>query len=169
MSKNRHIVYAYDATTVEQINNKRGKDKMGPKAREVQMKLMRGLLDLVVLQFLKAHPMHGYQIIASLRKNFGVYFGPSTIYPLLSVMEENGYIKSHWDLENDRPRKVYSITDQGSDLLNCTEESLTHIYRKLAIGTGKIPFNGNNLTVNGLANNKKTHNGNLGNDKNIRY
>jgi len=141
---------------------------MGPKAREVQMKLMRGLLDLVVLQFLNAQPMHGYQIIASLRKQFGVYFGPSTIYPLLSLMEENGYIKSHWDLENDRPRKVYGITEQGADLLNCTEESLIHIYRKLAIGTGKIPLNGNNLTLNGLIGNKKNLNGNLDNAKNIR-
>ena len=120
------------------------------------MKLMRGLLDLVVLQFLKAQPMHGYQIIASLRKQFGVYFGPSTIYPMLAMMEESGYIKSHWDLENDRPRKVYSITDQGTDTLNCTEESLSLIYRKLAIGTGKVSLGSNNLTVNGLMNGKKS-------------
>jgi len=111
----------------------------GPKLREVQMKLMRGLLDFVVLQFLKVHPMHGYKIITSLRKNFGVYFGPSTIYPLLCVLEEKGYIKSQWNLENERPRKVYSLTPQGSDLLNCTEQSLSQIYRKLTIGFGKIP------------------------------
>ncbi len=116
---------------------------MNHKAREVQIKLMRGLLDLVVLQYLRAHPVHGYKIIASLRKNFGVYFGPSTIYPLLSTLEGNGYIKSHWDLQNERPRKVYNITPQGLDLLACTEESLTHIYRKLSIG--KIGINGNHL------------------------
>jgi len=125
------------------------------------MKLMRGLLDLVVLQFLRAQPMHGYQIISNLRKQFGVYFGPSTIYPLLAVMEENGYIKSHWDLENDRPRKVYAITQQGTELLSCTEDSLGHIYRKLAIGTGKIPFTGNSVNFHGLANGKKDLNGHL--------
>jgi len=133
---------------------------MGPKAREVQTKLMRGLLDLVVLQFLRAHPMHGYQVIASLRKNFGVYFGPSTIYPLLSLLEQRGYITSQWDLENDRPRKVYTITSQGADLLSCTEESLNHIYRKLAFGIGKIPFNGSNL--NSLSSDEKSLNKNLG-------
>jgi DNA-binding PadR family transcriptional regulator len=133
-----------------------------PKAREVQIKLMRGLLDLVVMQFLKAQPMHGYRIIANLRKQFGVYFGPSTIYPLLSVMEEDGYIKSQWDLENDRPRKVYSITHEGEELLNCTEDSLSRIYRKLEIGTGKTPFNGNNLSVKSLINGKKDLDGNLG-------
>jgi len=106
---------------------------------------MRGLLDLVVLQYLRAHPVHGYRIISSLRKNFGVYFGPSTIYPLLSTLEGNGYIKSQWDLQNERPRKVYSITPQGLDLLACTEESLTHIYRKLSLGVAKIGIKGNHL------------------------
>ncbi len=118
---------------------------MNHKAREVQIKLMRGLLDLVVLQYLRAHPVHGYRIISSLRKNFGVYFGPSTIYPLLSTLEGNGYIKSQWDLQNERPRKVYSITPQGLDLLACTEESLTHIYRKLSLGVAKIGIKGNHL------------------------
>ena len=118
---------------------------MNHKAREVQIKLMRGLLDLVVLQYLRANPVHGYRIISSLRKNFGVYFGPSTIYPLLSTLEGNGYIKSQWDLQNERPRKVYSITPQGLDLLACTEESLTHIYRKLSLGVAKIGIKGNHL------------------------
>ena len=114
----------------------------GQKLRKIQTKLMRGLLDLVVLQFLNSRPMHGYQVISDLRKNFGVYFGPSTIYPLLSAFEEKGYIKSHWDMENDRPRKVYSITPQGSDLLNCTGESLNQIYRKLTTGFGKFTLEG---------------------------
>jgi len=129
------------------------------------MKLMRGLLDLVVLQFLRAQPMHGYQIITSLRKQFGVYFGPSTIYPLLSVLEENGYIKSHWDLENDRPRKVYGITTQGTELLSCTEDSLTHIYRKLAISANRIPVADKSLSIEDLANGKKPANG--GSHRNI--
>ena len=123
------------------------------------MKLMRGLLDLVVLQFLRAQPMHGYQIITKLRKQFGVYFGPSTIYPLLSVLEENSYVKSRWDLENERPRKVYDITTQGTELLGCTEDSLTHIYRKLAISNNRIPLAGNELTVEDVADGKKHMNG----------
>ena len=46
--------------------------------KEVQVKLMKGLLDLIILQFLSTQPMHGYQIITRIRKSFGVYFGPST-------------------------------------------------------------------------------------------
>ena len=102
---------------------------------------MRGLLDFVILQFLRSQPMHGYQIISSLRKNFGVYFGPSTIYPLLALLEEKGYTKSHWDLKNDRPRKVYNLTPQGEDMLTSTEVSLNHIYRKLTNGLNKPSLN----------------------------
>ena len=118
---------------------------MRKKLREVQIKLMRGLLDLVILQFLNVKPMHGYSIITGIRKNFGVYFGPSTIYPLLGVLEEKGFIRSEWDLKNDRPRKVYSITPDGNNLLTGTEESLTHICRRLSrIGLNRVPINGIN-------------------------
>lgn len=118
---------------------------MKQKLREVQMKLMRGLLDLVILQFLNVKPMHGYSIITGIRRNFGVYFGPSTIYPLLGVLEEKGYIKSQWDLNNDRPRKVYSLTPEGGSLLNGTEESLNHICRRLSsLGLNRLHINGNN-------------------------
>ena len=121
---------------------------MRQKLRQVQIKLMRGLLDLVILQFLNVEPMHGYSIITSIRRNFGVYFGPSTIYPLLGVLEEKGYIKSKWNLNNDRPRKVYSLTPDGSNLLNGTEESLNHICRRLtSIGLKRIHINGNNCTL----------------------
>ncbi|MCD6445242.1 PadR family transcriptional regulator [Candidatus Bathyarchaeota archaeon] len=107
-------------------------------AKEVQVKLMKGLLDLIVLQFLSIQPMHGYQIITRIRKNFGVYFGPSTIYPLLNALEKKGYVKSEWDMHNERPRKVYKLTSEGLGLLSFTEDSLNYICRKIgALGIGK--------------------------------
>jgi len=100
-------------------------------SKEVQVKLMKGLLDLIVLQFLSAQPMHGYQVITKIRKTFGVYFGPSTIYPLLNVLEKKGYVKSEWNMSNERPRKVYKLTSEGQNLLNFTEDSLNFICRKI--------------------------------------
>lgn len=120
---------------------------MKQEKREIQNKLMKGLLDLVILQFLNAKPMHGYQIISIIRKNFGVYFGPSTIYPLLNSLEDKGYIESEWDLSNERPRKVYELTHEGENLLSFTENSLNHICRKISnIGLSKNLVNG----VNGI-------------------
>lgn len=106
--------------------------------KEVQVKLMKGLLDLIVLQFLSTQPMHGYQIITRIRKTFGVYFGPSTIYPLLNALERSGYVKSEWDMSNERPRKVYKLTAEGRSLLNFTEDSLNFICKKIgATGISK--------------------------------
>lgn len=111
--------------------------------RDVEAKLMKGLLDLVILNYLRVSSMHGYQIIASIRKNFGVYFGPSTVYPLLNALESKGYIRSQWDLGNDRPRKVYTLTADGEKLLSFTESSLNHICQKLSTMTmNKILLNG---------------------------
>jgi len=109
---------------------------MGNNSKEVQVKLMKGLLDLIVLQFLSTQPMHGYQIITKIRKTFGVYFGPSTIYPLLNMLEKKGYVKSEWNMSNERPRKVYKLTNEGQNLLNFTEDSLNLICRK--IGTNGV-------------------------------
>jgi PadR family transcriptional regulator PadR len=103
--------------------------------KEVQVKLMKGLLDFIVLQFLSSRPMHGYQIITEIRKTFGVYFGPSTIYPLLNALEKSGYVKSEWDVSSERPRKIYKLTAQGRNLLNFTEDSLNLICKKIeAVG-----------------------------------
>jgi len=112
---------------------------MREKLRAVQIKLMRDLLDLVILQFLNVEPMQGYKIITNIRQNFGVYFGPSKIYPLLGVLEEKGYIKSQLNINSDRPKKVYALTPEGDNMLNGTEESLNLICRRLTrIGLNRI-------------------------------
>ena len=110
--------------------------------RKAEIKLVRGLLDLVVLGLLKEKSIHGYGVITSIRRNFGVYFGPSTVYPLLGDLETKGYIKSQWDLTHDRPRKVYSLTPEGHSLLNGAEESLYQICNRLnEFGMNRLRFN----------------------------
>ena len=120
--------------------------------RKAEIKLVRGLLDLIVLGLLKENSMHGYGIISSIRKSFGIYFGPSTIYPLLTELEKKGNIKSEWVLNNDRPRKVYSLTAEGIGLLNGVEESLYQICHKLnEFGMNRLRFNNkieDQITVN---------------------
>ena len=97
--------------------------------KEIQTKLTKGLLDMIILQFLDQEPMHGYQVITKIRKNFGVYFGPSTVYPLLGTLEKKGYVKSTWNMETERPRKVYALTNDGQTVLSFTANSLNLICR----------------------------------------
>jgi PadR family transcriptional regulator PadR len=110
---------------------------MGNIQKEVQAKLAKGLLDLIVLQFLNSQPMHGYQIITKIRKTFGVYFGPSTIYPLLATLEKKGHVTSEWNMQTERPRKIYKLTTEGQTMLNFTENSLNLLCQK--IGTNNSP------------------------------
>jgi len=98
--------------------------------KEVSTKLAKGLLDVIILKFLSSESMHGYQIITQLRKDFGVYFGPSTIYPLLGTLEKKGFIDSKWDLACERPKKIYHLTTDGQNVLEFTEESLTFICKR---------------------------------------
>ena len=112
---------------------------MGNTQKEVQTKLAKGLLDLIILQFLSSQPMHGYQVITKIRKTFGVYFGPSTIYPLLATLEKKGFVNSQWNMSNERPRKIYKLTTEGQNILNFTENSLNLICQKIgANGAPKI-------------------------------
>jgi DNA-binding PadR family transcriptional regulator len=110
---------------------------MGNIQKEVQVKLAKGLLDLIILQYLNSQPMHGYQVITKIRKSFGVYFGPSTIYPLLALLEKKGYVTSEWNMQSERPRKVYQLTNEGQTMLNFTEDSLNLLCQK--IGTNGTP------------------------------
>ncbi len=112
--------------------------KQANSQKEVSTKLMKGLLDMVIMQYLNNEPMHGYQIITKIRKNFGVYFGPSTIYPLLGTLEKKGYVNSTWDMNHERPRKIYSLTSNGQSMLNFTEESLNLICRKIGNTNAEI-------------------------------
>lgn len=100
--------------------------------KEAETKLTKGLIDTIVLQFLKNEPMHGYQIITKIRRNFGVYLGPSTVYPMLNGLEKKGYIKSTWTTNTERPRKVFRLTVDGQTILRFTENTLNLICSTLS-------------------------------------
>ena len=95
----------------------------------IQTKLTKGLLDLIILQLLDTHPMHGYELIVTIRKFYGVKFGASTIYPMLSGMEKKNFIKCQWSMNGERPKKIYSLTGNGKSILEYTTGSLKAICR----------------------------------------
>lgn len=118
-------------TTVQHNNRRKKKKMINNYQKEVQTKLTKGLLDMIILQYLGQESMHGYQLITKIRKGFGVYFGPSTIYPLLGLLEKKGYVKSVWNMDSERPRKMYSLTNDGKNLLSFSESSLNLIFKNI--------------------------------------
>ncbi len=105
------------------------------KNKEIQNKLTKNLLDLIILQLLQEHPMHGYELMVTLRKNFGVCFGASTIYPLLNTMEKKKYLNCSWCMDSERPRKIYALTSDGKAILDYTAGALGAICRTFGKNT----------------------------------
>jgi PadR family transcriptional regulator, regulatory protein PadR len=132
-----------DKEPIAHLYNKNTELKNMIKNQETQTKLTKNLLDLIILQVLETHPVHGYEIMTTIRKNFGVNFGASTIYPLLNTLESKKYIKSAWNMDSDRPRKVYELTADGKAMLDYTANSLKAIcktFTKNSLQTHVLPL-----------------------------
>ena len=125
----------YTRLTKKQNNKNTGRKNMINPQKETQTKLTKGLIDIIILQLIRNQPMHGYQVITKIRKSYGVYFGPSTIYPLLGTLEKKKLLNSKWDMAAERPRKIFNLTDTGVNMLNFAEESLNLMCKKISAQT----------------------------------
>jgi DNA-binding PadR family transcriptional regulator len=77
---------------------------------------VKGAATTLILSVLEREPMHGYQLVATIRGGSdGIFdFSEGTIYPLLYGLEEKGLLRSAWVApEGERRRKVYSLTAVG--------------------------------------------------------
>ncbi len=61
--------------------------------------------------------LHGYAILKAVHKKFGIYLGPSSVYPELKRLEKEGLIISSWEFALGKARKQYQITRKGKNLL----------------------------------------------------
>jgi DNA-binding PadR family transcriptional regulator len=61
-------------------------------------------------------------------------------------MEKKSFIKCQWNMNGERPKKVYSLTGEGKSLLEYTTGSLKTICR--IIGTENNPSRDENLQFN---------------------
>ena len=102
-------------------------------AKEIKARLTKCVLELVVLQLLNKRTVHGYEVIKQVRREYGVYFGPSTIYPLLNTLEKKELIKGKWEMHRGRPRKLYQLTNHGSNQLQISVKTLAHLNLTITI------------------------------------
>ena len=84
---------------------------MDPEIGNFETEMNRGFLQILVLAMLEKD-MYGYAMVRTVR-DLGYEVEENTLYPLLRRLEKNGWIKSKWDVSEDRPRKFYSITPAG--------------------------------------------------------
>ena len=75
----------------------------------------RWILEACVLSILSRKDTYGYQISKMNELKVSEY----TLYPVLRHLKDGGYLTVYSQIENARIRKIYSITPQGQEKLNC--------------------------------------------------
>ena len=97
-----------------------------------EVDILQGTLDMLVLKTLSWGPMHGYAILAWLRRvtDGALRIEDAALYPALHRMEARGVIESEWGLsENNRKAKYYCLTAAGRRALRAEAESWTRYVR----------------------------------------
>lgn len=78
--------------------------------------ILRGTLDLLVLEALSRGRAHGYGVARWIEfaTDDALAVGEGTLYPALHRLEERGWVRSQWGVsENNRRAKYYSLTRSG--------------------------------------------------------
>ena len=82
--------------------------------------LLKGSHSIFILSLLSQSDMYGYQITKKLAEQSQDIFNlkEGTLYPLLHLLENDGYIQSYWEeTRSARKRRYYHLTDSGKKLL----------------------------------------------------
>jgi len=88
-----------------------------PNKKPTKTEVLRGTLDLMVLQTLASMgPMHGYAVAARLEQvsSGALSLNMGTLYPGLMRLEQRGLVRAKWGVtEKNRKARFYSITAAG--------------------------------------------------------
>ena len=78
----------------------------------------KGLLELSILNALRAGRLYGYDIVKKLRASGGLGISEGTIYPILSRFRREGLVEASLEPSPDGPaRRYYSLTPAGLEAL----------------------------------------------------
>ena len=89
---------------------------MGDEVAQVQMELLQGTLDMLIMKALALGEMHGLGISRRIEQITKGTFQvkPGSLFPGLHRMEEEGWLSSSWgESENNRRAKYYQLTKAG--------------------------------------------------------
>jgi transcriptional regulator len=105
--------------------------------------LLRGTLDLLILQALTLEPNHGLGVARRVEQLTQGAFqvGPGSLFPALHRLEQRGWLTSEWGAsETNRKAKFYNLTATGRRQLKAETENWGRI--SLAIARALRPVEG---------------------------
>ncbi|MHC4476455.1 MAG: PadR family transcriptional regulator [Planctomycetota bacterium] len=85
--------------------------------------LRKGMLELCILNAIKGTSLYGYDIVRRLRDIDGLVISEGTIYPILSRLKREGFVRTQIKESTEGPaRKYYELTAKGEKILTQMNE-----------------------------------------------
>jgi transcriptional regulator len=97
--------------------------------------LLRGTLDLLILQALMLEPNHGLGVARRVEQMTQGAFqvNPGSLFPALHRLEQRGWLKSEWGSSaTNRKAKYYQLTASGRRQLRAETENWRRISAAIA-------------------------------------
>jgi len=98
-------------------------------------------VEILVLDELRKHELHGYGFIDLIRRRYGFEPSPSMIYPILKDLMKKGFVEAKERYSGSKKCIVYRITEKGLEFLREHSDLLEEARRyeekvRLAIDVG---------------------------------
>jgi DNA-binding PadR family transcriptional regulator len=84
---------------------------------DVVTSFLQGLDRPLILWLIRQKPKHGYELMTEIKRLTGRRLKPSTLYPLLYLLEAEGYVVGEWVTKGKRKLRCYTLTNEGTVLL----------------------------------------------------
>lgn len=80
--------------------------------------LRKGMLELLILNAIGNSRLYGYDLVRRLRQIPGLMIGEGTVYPILSRLKREGFLRTTLEESSEGPaRKYYELTGSGRRIL----------------------------------------------------
>jgi len=97
--------------------------------------LRKGMLELCILNAIKGTSLYGYDIVRMLRDIDGLVISEGTIYPILSRLKQEGFVRTKIiESTEGPPRKYYQLTAKGEKILS----EMNNYWRDIKAGTDTL-------------------------------
>jgi PadR family transcriptional regulator, regulatory protein PadR len=111
-------------------------------AKEAETDILRGTLDLLILQVLAPGAAHGHTIaeVIERRSDEIILVEHGSLYPALHRLEDRGWIASFWGTsENNRKARYYRLTSEGRKQLTAETSRWDRVVRAVNAVLRPVP------------------------------
>jgi DNA-binding PadR family transcriptional regulator len=81
--------------------------------REMQERLIKTFMDVIVMTELRSGPLSGYDVISFINSKFNFLVSSGTVYSLLYSLERNDLVEGVWK----ERKRTYRLTEKGEETI----------------------------------------------------